>query len=118
MLQFPEGAGWGTVFLNTGMPINVPTDIYDLSVLSSTNNQPYYAAAYCTGSFREFSGINGTTFTVQISATPVVNRTFSNSGTFADNGRIFIHFNYAVTFISGGFDQTKLPTIAWALFKL
>jgi hypothetical protein len=110
--------GAGTVIAGT-LDVIAYTSIYDLNTQNSSNNQPYYAAAYFNGSqFRNWSGTNGSTFDCQVYATVTSSKAYSNAGNYTNNGLLTIRFDYAIKLISGSFTSFRVPTVAWTLFKL
>lgn len=97
----------------------VLTNIYDANSQNTGANQPYYVAAFFTGSqIRFWSGGSGSTFRLHVVGKAAPIRAYSNAGQFADDYRIAITFDCAVTLVSGYFDSFALPTLTWTLYKL
>lgn len=108
----------GTIFSGT-ITETVATNIYDYDFFSTIQNQPYYVAAAFTGStFRNWSGTSGSTFELMVTAQASVSRTYSNSGAFANDSRLYIKFDYKIKLVSGQFNGFQVPIISWTLYKL
>jgi hypothetical protein len=108
----------GTIFTGS-IYETVETNIYNYDILSATANQPYYVACSFTGSqFREWSGANGSTFQLMLVGQASIYRTYSNSGSFPNDFRVVLKFDYKIKLVSGSFTSFRVPLISWSLYKL
>jgi hypothetical protein len=95
--------------------VNLPPD---LTTYDSSGNQPYYVAAYFNGSIRSWTGSSGSTYDFFLRAHAMPVRTYSNSGTYSNNGRVSMIFDYAMVLTSGTFTSFRLPTATWIIYRL
>jgi hypothetical protein len=96
--------------------VNLPVD---LTTYDSSGNQPYYVAAYFSGgTVRDWTGSAGSTYDFFLRAHAMPVRTYSNSGSYSNNGRVSMVFDYAMVLTSGTFTSFRLPTATWIIYKL
>lgn len=108
--------GYVTVIELSGLYM---TSIYDVNSKGGTYNQPFFVQCWPqSGALRNWNGTAGSTFNFQYTAVAGPVRSFSNSGMYADDGRLCFQVKVVLHLVSGGWNTFQLPPIEWAIYRL